>query len=257
MNRRDRRRRRRWRRPPSRHASGTLARSECCDSGQAALLDATGCGDRPAACRVAAGTPAPGTSHHRRRRSRRCRASRKTPARRCREWAPGSVPLPSPARGGTAGPRRHGPQPGHAPWRAGSPCQPRRQWRRSRGMLQATRPMAPARSRSMKLYRRMSLCSSGRLRPKRSDGVPWVICPTAKPANHAASVSWAEPVGAWKNASMPGKAGKYMSVLAGPTAVRKPSSRGSHEGNVMHPSLQGACQMASVRERLAYNCQLA
>ena len=70
----------------------------------------------------------------------------------------------------------------------------------------------------------------GRLRPKRSDSVPWLNWPTARPANHAASVNWADPGGAANEASIAGKAGRYMSVVAGPTAVRKPSSRGSQAG---------------------------
>ena len=34
---------------------------------------------------------------------------------------------------------------------------------------------------------------NGRRRPRRSDNVPCMICPTARPANHAASVSCAVP----------------------------------------------------------------
>ena len=83
---------------------------------------------------------------------------------------------------------------------------------------------------------------SGRLRPKRSDSVPWVICPIARPANQAASVSCAEPGGAPNEASIAGKAGRYMSVVDGPTAVRKPSRMGSQAGKRMRQVIAGCHQ---------------
>ena len=61
---------------------------------------------------------------------------------------------------------------------------------------------------------------SGARRPNRSDRVPWVICPTARPANHAARVSCAVPGAVPKELSTAGKAGRYMSVAAGPTAMK-------------------------------------
>src|SRR6185312_6637713 len=70
----------------------------------------------------------------------------------------------------------------------------------------------------------------GRRRPKRSDRVPCVIWPTASPANQAASVSWAVPGSVPKDASTAGKAGRYMSVAAGPTAMKNPSRAGSQRG---------------------------
>src|SRR5579863_8025317 len=85
---------------------------------------------------------------------------------------------------------------------------------------------------------------SGRLRPKRSERVPWVSWPTDRPANQAARVSCAEPGGAPNECSSAGKAGRYMSVVAGPTAVRKPSRMGSQAGNVIGRLLQEAVQMA-------------
>ena len=45
-----------------------------------------------------------------------------------------------------------------------------------------------------------------------------------------ARVSWAELVGAWSEASMAGKAGRYMSMEAGPTAVSRPRRAGSQLG---------------------------
>ena len=47
---------------------------------------------------------------------------------------------------------------------------------------------------------------SGRLRPNRSDNVPWLSWPTARPANHAARVNCAEPACALNEASIAGKA---------------------------------------------------
>ena len=70
----------------------------------------------------------------------------------------------------------------------------------------------------------------GRLRPNRSDSVPWVIWPTARPANQAARVSCAVPGSVPKLASTAGNAGRYMSVAAGPTAMKKPRRRGSQVG---------------------------
>src|SRR5579859_1849145 len=86
---------------------------------------------------------------------------------------------------------------------------------------------------------------NGRLRPNRSERVPWVNWPTDRPANQAARVSCAEPGGAPNECSSAGKAGRYISVVAGPTAVRKPSRMGSQAGNVIVRLLQGAVQMAS------------
>ncbi len=71
---------------------------------------------------------------------------------------------------------------------------------------------------------------SGMRRPKRSDRVPWVIWPTARPANQVARVSCAVPGSVPKLASTAGKAGKYMSVAAGPTAMNRPSREGSQVG---------------------------
>ena len=61
---------------------------------------------------------------------------------------------------------------------------------------------------------------SGRRRPKRSDSVPCVTCPRASPANHVASVSCAVPGAVPKECSTAGNAGRYMSVAAGPTAMK-------------------------------------
>ena len=61
---------------------------------------------------------------------------------------------------------------------------------------------------------------SGHRRPSRSESVPCRIWPTAKPANQAASVYCAVPAPDPKVASTAGKAGKYMSVAAGPTAMQ-------------------------------------
>jgi hypothetical protein len=44
--------------------------------------------------------------------------------------------------------------------------------------------------------------------------------PDREPANHAASVSCAVPGAVWNVASTEGNAGKYMSVAAGPTAMK-------------------------------------
>ena len=71
---------------------------------------------------------------------------------------------------------------------------------------------------------------SGMRRPKRSDRVPWVICPTARPANQVAKVSCAVPGAVPKEASTAGKAGRYMSVAAGPTAMNSPRREGSQVG---------------------------
>src|SRR5271157_234180 len=97
--------------------------------------------------------------------------------------------------------------------------------------------------------------TSGPLRPNRSDSVPWLSWPIASPANQAASVSCAEPAGAWNDVSIAGNAGRYISVVAGPTAVRKPSNSGSHEGKLMRLSLQAACQMASAGQQRAARCR--
>ena len=69
---------------------------------------------------------------------------------------------------------------------------------------------------------------SGNLRPNRSASTPWVIWPTARPTNHAANVICAEPMGVCRPASIAGKAGRYMSVVSGPIAVRNPNRIGSH-----------------------------
>ena len=71
---------------------------------------------------------------------------------------------------------------------------------------------------------------SGERRPKRSDSEPWVNWPTARPTNQVASVICAEPSGVRREASRAGKAGRYMSVEIGPTAVRKPRRIGNQAG---------------------------
>ena len=71
---------------------------------------------------------------------------------------------------------------------------------------------------------------NGERRPKRSESEPWVSWPTASPTNQVASVICAEPSGVRSDASMAGKAGRYMSVEIGPTAVRKPRRIGNQEG---------------------------
>src|ERR1700744_1117959 len=55
----------------------------------------------------------------------------------------------------------------------------------------------------------------------------------ARPANQVASVSWAVPGAGPKLASTAGKAGRYMSVAAGPTAMNRPSRVGSQVGWVV------------------------
>src|ERR1035437_3809387 len=70
-------------------------------------------------------------------------------------------------------------------------------------------------------------------RPNRSDSVPWVNCPNASPTNQAASVICAVPGATPYVASIAGKAGRYMSMEIGGTAVRKPSSSGSQDGSII------------------------
>jgi hypothetical protein len=71
---------------------------------------------------------------------------------------------------------------------------------------------------------------SGMRRPKRSDSVPWVIWPMARPANHVARVSCAVPGAVPKVASTAGNPGRYMSVAAGPTAMNRPRRFGNQVG---------------------------
>src|SRR4051812_17604911 len=54
----------------------------------------------------------------------------------------------------------------------------------------------------------------------RADRPAYPGCPTARPTNQAARVTWAPPQPVPRSASMAGKAGRYMSVETGPMAVR-------------------------------------
>src|SRR5271156_2152250 len=70
-------------------------------------------------------------------------------------------------------------------------------------------------------------------RPNRSDSVPWVICPMARPAKYVARVICAAPGDAPSEVSIAVNAGRYISIEAGPMTVTNPSSQGSQEGNGM------------------------
>src|SRR4051812_22169894 len=54
---------------------------------------------------------------------------------------------------------------------------------------------------------------------------PARICPSARPARHAVSVSWTAHAGASRPRPSPGSPGRYMSIDSGPNALSAPRMR--------------------------------
>ena len=67
--------------------------------------------------------------------------------------------------------------------------------------------------------------SSGRRRPSESDSGPTTSCPRARPASVPVSVSCATEEDTPSSSAMRGRAGRYMSMVSGPSATMAPSTR--------------------------------
>jgi hypothetical protein len=66
---------------------------------------------------------------------------------------------------------------------------------------------------------------SGRRRPSESDSGPTISWPSASPASVPVKVSWATDDDTPNSSPMPGSAGRYMSMVSGPSATRAPRTR--------------------------------
>ena len=75
-----------------------------------------------------------------------------------------------------------------------------------------------------------SMCSTipainGRRRPSESDSGPTTSWPSANPARVPVSVSCATDDDTLSSSAMLGRAGRYMSIVSGPSATREPSTK--------------------------------
>lgn len=66
--------------------------------------------------------------------------------------------------------------------------------------------------------------TSGRRRPKASESGPITNWPRASPRSMPVSVSWTAESVAWRSSAMRGNAGRYMSIVSGPSAISAPST---------------------------------
>ena len=69
--------------------------------------------------------------------------------------------------------------------------------------------------------------TSGRLRPKASESGPINSCPKARPPSIPVRVSCVADSETPRSAEMIGKAGRYMSIVSGPSAISAPRTRTS------------------------------
>ncbi len=140
-------------------------------------------------------------------------ATARRPARR---RAPASAATsPWPRRSRRTG-RRRPRWPPPSPRRRPSPCSPRAT--PSTAMFGANRQTSDA-----------SMCStmpaiSGLRRPSESDSGPTISWPRANPASVPVSVSCATDEDTDRSSAILGSAGRYMSMVSGPSATRAPST---------------------------------
>ncbi len=66
--------------------------------------------------------------------------------------------------------------------------------------------------------------TSGRRRPKASDSGPMTSWPTERPSSMPVSVSCTAESPAWRSSAIRGNAGRYMSIVSGPSAISAPST---------------------------------
>ncbi len=66
--------------------------------------------------------------------------------------------------------------------------------------------------------------TSGRRRPKASESGPMTSWPTARPSSMPVSVSWTAESLARRSSAIRGNAGRYMSMVSGPSAISAPST---------------------------------
>jgi hypothetical protein len=64
----------------------------------------------------------------------------------------------------------------------------------------------------------------GRLRPNASESGPITSWPNARPPSIPVSVSWVAESEAFRSAASAGNAGRYMSMVIGPSAMSAPST---------------------------------
>ena len=165
----------------------------------------------------------PTRARTRRRPGRRTRPASWSPrARGHRCWARGRARCRSRASAGTAAWRPPSRRTGRARWpsrrrrrrRPTSPC---------RSLAPVSRAMLGARAQSTEANRWPTTPAiSGRRRPTASESGPMTSWPTPRPTSMPVIVAWAADSVVARSAVRFGRAGRYMSIVSGPSAVSEP-----------------------------------